>query len=989
MPQISVGSANISTFGFSATFNIYEQTILFNIEPYTVFNGGGASLVQGIAFSVVDQDGVELASIDWNSPQIADPSTTTEWELELPAGLAFSFQAYKIIGAIKDQNGTVYQTTPVIKNICEPVGLTEQGFVDGLFDVNVNCVSNTLLVRELTNLTYNNLQPTTVTKEGVFYYPTGTISPIEFSNTPFTNDEIWTGSNRVTCTTVATYDFGDDIYVQVTYKTDSVFPVTCVDAMSTVMCCIVDLQSLYEKNCNNPTGTYAKQQLDSISIPLMVGLMKQYSGKDASSEAAYIRKTLNCDCGSKSIKQNEQIPTNPAVYNIVLQGVGGTSVPSAVVTGNTKTFQIVSSIYQVVKGDTGDLAYTITVDTATTNTVKYKLTFNYTTMAGYILDAIGDSDELKSQLNALIEESGLNLSGLNGGCVIDLSNCEYVLARQFLPETNVVNIVINGTTYNAPNDTLVSNASAIQTWLNTLSLGTWSVSWNAGTETLLVQTNNNPNNVGTMEFLFEGNTNVVLFANNCANLQNILQAIIDFLCGLTSLQVALGASLSLCYIDYNDEVQTLNYSEGNSQAQYNAGVASVICNLANRITSLTAVTCSRLKELFPENPLVNFNVATDKIFAVVGGNCIQLDGHQLGLAVMNSVNAYSDVKALFCAVECSVPGTCPDISSNNASILNGNIAIYGVSFTSVPSASQTLTVRYRVNGNLTWIVATNNLVVFANGNVSGVSPYQILGLSPGTTYDLWISNNCGGAGFVSQITVPTSTVYEGSYLLDTILYNICGNSPVTLYSASPFNSGVTMYSDVGLTTPVTGYDYIAPNTGQIYEINTGTGVVGVDTGNSCSNGTAGVYVLGNDTGTICAGTPETLYTDGAFAVGGILYTDSGLTNPVTGYSYVVNSTNNLIYNLNSVTGQIGSITGLSCGVYSGTFSLDNSEMSICGAGSTTLYSNTTFGVGITLYTDAGLTSLAVGYDYVKDAGGIIYNLNSVTAVVGAATGNSC
>lgn len=999
MPSVIINSSNVDTFSFDCIFDIYNRAVRFDTSASTYNNisGSGILYVQGISFELIDGEGVQLTTIDFSDPtKYIVPSVSEVFTLDLSSvPFSFLFNTYSIRGAIKDQNGAIYYTTIVYKKVCEPVNFNESGYVPGLFQVTADCINNNITVQELTNFSYNNQLPESKTKEGTFYYPTGTISPISFSNTPWSNNVVYTGENRVVNTTVATYNLGDGVFVEINYVTDNAFPITCSNKMSSIMCCIINLQTQYNKNCNNAVGLNAKQKLDSVIMPVLAGLMKEISGQDASIEADLIRKTLNCNCGEKTIKQNEATPINPSVYNIVLNGVGGTSIPSATITGNTKTYNIASSIYQVVKGDTGDLAYTITIDTATANTVKYKLTFNYETIAQNVLNEIEDSPALSAQLNSLIQNSGLNLSGLDGKCIIDLSTCQYILIESNFPdlEVEVVNIIINSTTYSAPANLFIFQNANIQTWLNGLGLGTFTVSFDVPTKTLLVQSVSNPNVVYSMKFNpqaigFDDIT--TRFANNCADLLAILQAIIDYLCNISALNVALAANLQLCYFDYNGNIIYYNYTEASSQSQFNSGVASVICNIVSRINTLAAITCARIISVFTENPLLTFNTSTDKVLGIIGGQCIQMNGQQLGLAVMNSVNAYSDVKALFCAVNCETPATCPDISAINASIVSGNIAIYGVTFASSTSASQTLTVSYRETGSLTWITATNNLGVFANGNVSGVSPYQITGLSVGTTYDLRINNNCGGTGFIMQITTPTSTVYTANFQLDTVLYNICGNATVELYSSSPFASGVTMYSDIGLTTPLTGYTFIANNAGDIYQIDTSTGVVGADTGSDCSSGTAGSYILGNDTGTICSGTPETLYTDGVFAVGGILYSDISLTTPVTGSAYVVNTGNSVIYNLNSITGQIGSSTGLSCTSFSAGYRYGTTEMLLCSGGVTTLWSTAALGTGVTLYTDSGLTTPLTGQNFVSDTTGTeIFNISSVTGVVGVSTGNNC
>lgn len=906
MPQITIDSATITSFGFSATMDIYNRSLSFNLLPFTT----GPNLAnRPVCFSVIDQDGVTLASIDFTAPQIANAGTTTSWVLDLSnVNFAFLFQTYKIVGAIQDTGGQIYPTDPIYPNICQPNNLTDSGYVPGMFQIIPDCINSVLTVKEITAMVYNSLAPTSVTKTGTLNYPTGTISPLSFSRTPFSNNVIYTGQYNIQCTSVATYALGNDVYVLVSYITNNVFPITCKNKMSDIVCCITEVQQTAIKNCNNAIGENAKHQLSDISLYVMNGMLKEVSGQDAQFEVDYIRKYLSCDCGASSLSQSEFTPINPAITSIVLHGVGGTSVGSPTITGNTQTYDIVSNVYQIVKGNTGDLAFTVQVDTSVSNTIKYIITFNYDTMAGYILTAISENPTLLAQLNALVQATGVNLQGLNGGCVIDLTQTNYSLSQAITGTTLVTNIVINGNNYAAPSNLLANNPTAVSSWLNGLTLGIFSATVTSGILTILSV--NNTNSVSTLSFT---SPNVVQqFQASNATLVQILQAIINYLCGITDLQIALSGTLSLCTFDYNGVLVNTNYS--NSQQGFNVGVSQAICNLANRINTLTGLTCAKLQSIFSDNPNALFNNGTDRYLSIVGGACTNLTGRQAALAFISAVNSYSDVKTAFCAIDCTTPATCPAITGVSFNAVGQTaIGFYGLTWNPTPSGIQQVTIMYRIQGNTSWIIAANNISIFPNGNINGTTPFQITGLTPGITYDTAVQNNCGGNPFISQVTTPSNTVYSGSYLLDNIIYNICADSPITLYSSAPFGSGVTMYSDIGLTTPVTGYLYIAPiSGGQIYQIDTLTGVVGTNTGLSCNSGTAGTYILGNNTATICSGTGVTLYTNGAFAIGGILYNDAGLASPVTGSSYVVDVASNIIYNLNNSTGQIGLSTGLTC-----------------------------------------------------------------------------
>lgn len=995
MPSVDINSSNIITFEFSAAIDLYNRNILFtDLSTYGGSNGANKDNVQGISFKIEDTSGITYKDFDFTSPDIvpADGSTYTfDWSA---FGLAFMLGNTLIItGGIKDQDGSIYYTEPAYKKICKPNLINESGYVPGTFQITPNCIDNVLTVKELTVLIYDKLTPSSVTKSGNLYYPTGTGITVAFTGTPFSNNLIITGQSRIENTTVATYDLGDEIYVLVTYITKNQYNINCSNFLGDIACCLAENQAVYIRNCDNAIGEAAKQKSYEVLPALMLGLLKQISGEDASKEVAFIKKTMACDCGLTSLGQNEMTPLNPAVTNIVLVGAGGTSVSDPVVNGDTKTFTILSKNYLVSKSDSLDLSYSITTDTSVENQVNFKLKFNSAVEAQYILNAISSDNTLLAQLNSLITQSNFNidLSGLDGKCIIDLSSVSYFLSYKVPSGAALIkSILINGTTYTAPGGLVVSNTTGIEAWLNGLSLGTFSASFNNATTGAYINilTNANSNTVTSAVFTVNAVDNTVLFQQTSKSIVAVLQAMIDYICAMTALQVALGNTLALQYFDYNGDITSVTYSPTATQNDYNIGLQNVINNIVQRVNTLTGVTCDALKAIFIDRPLSSFG-ASDRFYGTLGGDCSGMTDQQAALAIIAAVGKYSNVKTAWCAVDCTTPSTCPEVANTSFSTVGYDIAFYGLTWATAPVATQTVTLKYKLSSSSVWIVASNAIGVLANGNLSGSTPYTISGLTHGSTYDVWVINNCGGVGFTKQVTIPTSAVYSGSYLLDVSIYNVCGDSPTTLYSSSPFAPGITMYSDVGLTTPVTGYNYIADSTGEIYAIDSSTGVVGADTSSNCSTGTSGTYYLYNSTVGICDQAPSTLYTLGAFAVGGYLYTDVSLTTPITGYSYVVDAATNKIYNLNSSTGQIGSDTGLTCSVYSGTFRLGNTELAVCAASTGTLYSGTPFGYGSQMFTDSGLTIQATGYLYISDVSGVIYNMDDATAIVEAPTGNAC
>lgn len=245
-------------------------------------------------------------------------------------------------------------------------------------------------------------------------------------------------------------------------------------------------------------------------------------------------------------------------------------------------------------------------------------------------------------------------------------------------------------------------------------------------------------------------------------------------------------------------------------------------------------------------------------------------------------------------------GTSPESWARNNFVVYGCDNIRGVVWRLSQNGLSILSILYKINS---WAISQLTLR-------TGVSKIYGVYNAAVNRYEFALeeadSENSLSAG-------PSQTFgYSGSFRLAANLADVCAAPLTTLYMGEPFGVGTIMYTVSSFVFPVLDNNYIADEDGNIYNLNQLTGEVGALTGGVCGAGTGALYVLNNSVLDICAGSQVTYYTNGAFAVGKILYYDSSLTTPVTGVDYVYRVTDDIIYNLNSVTGQIGVSTGFNC-----------------------------------------------------------------------------
>jgi hypothetical protein len=326
---------------------------------------------------------------------------------------------------------------------------------------------------------------------------------------------------------------------------------------------------------------------------------------------------------------------------------------------------------------------------------------------------------------------------------------------------------------------------------------------------------------------------------------------------------------------------------------------------------------------------------------------------------------------------------CPYITDAAISLTGDGVALFSVTYNGQPEKNQTLLVEYKLSSDSVWTVASTNLKCDPYGNLISTKLNVISSPTAGESYDIRISNQCGGLSFTKTINIPVP-VLGNPYLIGYALYNICGNDPVYLFSDSAFDSGAVIYTDFGLTTVLTGYSIICSFDGsEARSIDPVTGVVGALLGSSC----VGIETLArysNSHGTVCAATPEVVYSTSLNpTTGDVLYTDKALSSPLTGYTYVVIDGSLDIYNLNTSTGVIGSLYGSAClGEYD-YYQVSKTIADITEQSVTLLYSSSAFGSGAEMKTDSTLSTALTGYNYIrKSSTGETRELSSASGVVG-------
>lgn len=767
---INIGSANIIAFGFQSFFNLKTRKLTFDITGLTTFESGGAANVVGISFSVIAPGGIPISTIDFTAPQIL-PASASSVDIDLP-NLYAIFGWYQIIGSIKDQDGKIYSTQVITTEVCVPEGFNN-GIVPGVFELTADCNMPQLRVTEKTIFSYKGQSAASLTKSGVLGYPLTKLSNLSFTSTPFTltgSGKVFTGRYTINNTSTATYLSGDGVNVVVSYVTSQFEAVvTCNGALSTILCCVVNQRKVYLANPYSNIGKAAKAKLEDISVDFITAVVGQFAGADISDELASIKSTLNCDCGCGA----EGIEPRPILAGGILgqivdvEGINSADVSSAT-TGDTTTFTI--NVKDVILQKEEDDSNLLISKQITDNQIAFTIGLDMENLAENLLTQIQSDDDLTALLNQLITTAngGVNLSGFAGGCVISLANCNYTLIEPNNIAKTIISVTIDNAVFTAPSSLLMTNTSAVASWLNGLSKGTFSVNLDEDSNSVIINSNSNTH-VITAFVMSTVNGNIGrIFTRACAGLVDILNAIVTFCCSLTAAKIEYGiAGQSLS--TYNDDF-TINSIPLNSATLLSSLITQIIDAqnaLYDRLNNV-GLTCANVKIAF--QAVDRTIVTADGLLGTKGGACALIPFSEVFSIMLDQISGSTDLLSRLCGLTANCAGpVCAPVSNVSSTFTSGTLT---VNCNDNGGGSTPISIRYRINnsGNaFTTVTTTAAALPFAIGSgalANGQYEVQVQKTCSNGILSPWqagLSNN------LCQVPIAFSVAISGSNFVATLI----------------------------------------------------------------------------------------------------------------------------------------------------------------------------------------------------------------------------
>lgn len=375
-----INTANVYDFGYGVTFNAYAKTITISIDGYTQFKTGGEANITSIAFTITNENSDTYTGTI--NPSIGGDSVT----ISNVSGGDLYFGQYTIVGVLTEANASTYSVQSIYQ-VCKDPKVNNANFVNGsdCLDVDANCATATLVVKDGNNFKYNGLTPSSFTYSGTITYPNNYNEQVSFNALPYQLSiaNSISGMYQISVLTTAYYDLGCNGTLAIQYRSQVNKDILCGAGMCDLTCCWMEALDIKERG--GTQGVLMAEKLEEANPYYVEAFLLWSCGKNNEKAVAKVREILNCEC---RCNENVLIQPNPITFGTSnIFGDCGTTVS---LDDNGDIF-IHSFAYTIAKGDSGDLAFTLSTTQVDECTKRTTITFNYDVLQQSILTAISNN----------------------------------------------------------------------------------------------------------------------------------------------------------------------------------------------------------------------------------------------------------------------------------------------------------------------------------------------------------------------------------------------------------------------------------------------------------------------------------------------------------------------------------------------------------------------------------------------------------------------
>lgn len=770
-----IASSDITLLDFSVLldFSTYIPTCLVtnlstvvnanNLKWVFEFKSPNGTEIHVGSFSTPDVDGVAFTTFQFIP--LDDNGKPTWATIPMYFGqLEYGQDPYTVKVMVKDDAGNIFDLTKGA-SLCKVNGNEGKGnFGKADIDVEVKCDKKLIFVNDKTNLIYKSIVGTKVSTVVFLSYPKDSngneLPDTEVASIPALIPIKYEGDgHEIYVAHVYQYNLGDNFNVMVRYSFREVFGVWCNVNLQPLLCEVSKVTDKLSKECFDTVDNREKHKKLGLAnakiLQAVIGVMQPLSGFDVPALIEDVKRILEieCDC------------CRPAG----ISDSNGILLSDAVLTANKVCGDMTLSWDNDGEGNIvlnyQDKSYTFDVSGSNAfdwvpslaGCVKNNvLTVDMDELSTEILTAITDNPTLLNILNGITTKAQLSCSGLDGGDAFDFSSCDYSVVIDTLGTGKTfVNILIGGTTYTAPSGTLITDATAIATFLNSLSKGTFMVVYSSGTNKLTITTAANTNNISTVTTLLGSTSKTQQVTNNCGLICTVLQKILDYANGLDLVQVKTGIGLTVCRFETDGKVLSKTFADTESSSVVAKYIADSICNVVNYMKD-KFVSCANVKELFASFTSEVIDGA-DTLPMWIDGKCVEVPFKEMAKAFINLINSDSDVKALYCTITpCSTLSTCNNVTNLNGT---GGDTTWSFTWTGVAGA---IGYKYSKDG-VNWITTYATAAYLTGLTVNTAYTFRVYPVYPsGDGNACTVTNNFTTTNTGATCAAPGSLVLDNA-----------------------------------------------------------------------------------------------------------------------------------------------------------------------------------------------------------------------------------